>query len=134
MEDLKVAQDVLSEVLSGRIPEWSVITLLATRMIGYCIMVAAAVTKVPQILAVIRNKSAEGLSVISFELELLGTALHMSYGYAHNLPISAYGEAIVMFIQSVVLNTAIYNYAKTPTIRPTVIYLAMGYGLAFVLR
>jgi hypothetical protein len=40
---------------------------------------------------VVRNKSAAGISALSFELEALGLIIHTSYGALSGLPWSAYG-------------------------------------------
>lgn len=85
-------------------------------------------------MAVVKNKSSEGLSLISFELELIAAALHTAYGYIHTLALAAYGEAVVMFLQGLVLNTAIYTYAKTPLLRPAVIYIAICFAATWVLQ
>jgi hypothetical protein len=70
-----------------------------------------------QILTIVNNKSAEGLSVISFELEILGFLVAGAYGYVLQLPFSAYGEAMILLLQSLVLVGAVYHYAKVPLAR-----------------
>lgn len=53
--------------------------------------------KLPQVLAVMRAKSAEGLSLLAFELETLGFLIAATYGFAHKLAFTAYGETMVGF-------------------------------------
>jgi mannose-P-dolichol utilization defect protein 1 len=55
--------------------------------------------KVPQVLAVMRANSAEGLSLLAFELETLGFLIAATYGLAHKLAFTAYGETMVSFFQ-----------------------------------
>ena len=64
--------------------------------------------KVPQILKIVRSKSAEGLSLSMFTLELVGYrkqltssyTINAAYGYANEFPVTAYGENIFVMIQS----------------------------------
>lgn len=60
--------------------------------LGYGILAASSVIKVPQILALMKSKSAEGLAGLSFELENICFTIHASYGYLLGLPINSYGE------------------------------------------
>jgi hypothetical protein len=55
--------------------------------------------------------------VISFELEILGFLVAGAYGYVLQLPFSAYGEALILLLQSLVLVGYVYHYAKVPMAR-----------------
>lgn len=70
-----------------------------------------------QVANVLRARSAEGLSALSFELESWGLLVHATYGYMRGLPFSAYGEAVMMFAQNVLLLALIYRYARMPASR-----------------
>jgi mannose-P-dolichol utilization defect protein 1 len=50
---------------------------------------------VPQVLNVVRARSAAGLSPLAFELETLGLVIAVTYGFLMGLPISAFGETVV---------------------------------------
>lgn len=63
--------------------------------LGYCILLGSTVVKVPQLINVVRARSAAGLSSLSVELETLGYAISASYGLLKQLPFSAYGETMV---------------------------------------
>lgn len=65
----------------------------------------------------LRARSAEGLSALSFELESWGLLVHATYGYLKGLPFSAYGEAVMMLAQNVLLLALIYKYARMPVSR-----------------
>ena len=49
----------------------------------------------PQLLNVVRAKSAEGLSPLSLELEAVSLAIATTYGFITQLPITAFGEVVV---------------------------------------
>jgi mannose-P-dolichol utilization defect protein 1 len=72
---------------------------------------------VVQILNIMRSKSAEGLSIVSFELEIVGFLIASSYGYIMGLPFSAYGEATILLLQSIFLVVLVYKYARVPAAR-----------------
>ncbi len=55
--------------------------------------------------------------MISFELEILGFLVAGAYGYVLQLPFSAYGEALILLLQSLVLVGYVYHYAKVPIAR-----------------
>lgn len=78
---------------------------------------AATCPAVLQVANVLRARSAEGLSALSFELESWGLLVHATYGYLKGLPFSAYGEAVMMLAQNVLLLALIYKYARMPVSR-----------------
>lgn len=89
--------------------------------------------KVPQILAVGRSKSAEGLAPISFELEEVALIIHTAYGYLLNLPFNTYGEAAIICLQNTYLLGQIYKYSKTAVWRSALLTLLLGVGISAVL-
>ncbi|GMH37008.1 hypothetical protein BSKO_04881 [Bryopsis sp. KO-2023] len=131
---MDLAQEVIGDLSRGQVPSMDVLTLLATRIIGYCITFGAAFIKIPQIMAILKSKSVEGLSILSFELEMFITAIHTSYGYILELDFSAYGEAVVMFFQCFVLVACIYWYGQLSKARSAMMYtlLAIGGGLVYL--
>jgi mannose-P-dolichol utilization defect protein 1 len=70
-----------------------------------------------QVANVLRAQSAEGLSALAFELESWGLLVHATYGYLKGLPFSAYGEAVMMLAQNVLLLALIYKFARMPVSR-----------------
>lgn len=86
--------------------------------LGLGIVFGASLVKLPQILAVWRSRSAEGLSSISYELEEVGLAVMSANGFIMGLPFSAFGEAIFLLLQNTLLLGQIYTFSKAPTSRP----------------
>ena len=62
---------------------------------GYGILAGSTLVKVPQLLNVVRARSAEGLNPFSFGLETLGLLIATTYGFLMQLPFSAFGEVVV---------------------------------------
>ena len=85
------------------------------------ILAGSCVTKVPQVAAVIRSRSVEGLSTLSVELELYCGLIHVCYGIFHNLAITAYGEAAVMWVQNLVLVSILYWLRGVSPARPALV-------------
>ena len=56
-----------------------------------------------QILKILKHGSVRGLSVASFELELIGYTIALAYCIHKGLPFSAYGELAFLLIQGLSL-------------------------------
>lgn len=89
--------------------------------------------KVPQILALHKSHSAEGLSPVSFELEQLGLSVHTAYGFLMGLPFGTFGEALIILIQNTYLLFQIYQFKPLPQWRPAlgVVLSAIGASLCY---
>ena len=98
------------------------------QVLGVAVVAGSSLVKLPQILAVTRAHSAEGLTFSSFELENLGFSIHTAYGYIMGLPFSAHGEAVLMLAQNSFLLACIYYYAKASILRALVIMLLTAGG------
>jgi mannose-P-dolichol utilization defect protein 1 len=85
----------LNSLKNGNLPPKVILIALISEGLGLGIVLGSTMVKMPQILAVVRAKSAEGLSPLSFELETLGLAIAATYGTLNNLAFSAYGESAV---------------------------------------
>ena len=81
-------------------------------MLGVGVLAGACVTKLPQVLAVLRARSVAGLSTLSLELELYVGLIHVCYGIFFKLPITAYGEAGVIWLQNLGLLLLVYSFTK----------------------
>ncbi|KAK9835094.1 hypothetical protein WJX84_012224 [Apatococcus fuscideae] len=123
-------QVVLQFASQGSIPPQAVLTLLLSKLLGYLIIAGACYVKVPQILALRKAKSAEGLSASAFELEQIGYSIHSTYGFIMGLPFTAFGEAIIMLLQNTLLICQVYYYSKAPIVRPLGLILLFA-GLGF---
>jgi uncharacterized protein with PQ loop repeat len=85
--------------------------------LGLGIVVGASLVKLPQILAITKSRSAEGLSNVAYELEEIGLAVMSANGFVMGLPFSAFGEAVFLLLQNTLLIGQIYYYSKTPVTR-----------------
>jgi len=81
-----------------------------TKGLGYSIVVGASIVKVPQILKLLAAKSAAGLSVTALYAELAAITFGMAYSVQMDFPFSAWGEALFLSLQDVILVMLIYMY------------------------
>jgi mannose-P-dolichol utilization defect 1 len=72
-------------------------------IISTAIIAGSFALKIPQIITILRNKSAAGVSLSSNLVEALGFAVSASWGYSQDLPFKSYGEAIVILAQVAVV-------------------------------
>ncbi|KAL7127497.1 hypothetical protein ABFS83_14G256800 [Erythranthe nasuta] len=96
----------------GQFPEKDCLLPLISKLLGYCIVAASTTVKLPQILKILKNNSVRGLSVLSFELEVVGYTIALAYCLHKGLPFSAYGELAFLLIQGIILVAIIYYYTQ----------------------
>ncbi len=88
------------------------VKLLASKLLGYLIILGAVFFKIPQILAIIKNKSVAGLSLSMFGLELVGFFITLAYNIRQNNPFSTYGETIFVILQSTYFTLRSNNFRR----------------------
>jgi mannose-P-dolichol utilization defect protein 1 len=96
----------------GKFPEKDCILPLISKLLGYAIVAASTTVKIPQILKIVHNKSVRGLSVVAFELEVIGYTIALAYCLHKGLPFSAYGELAFLLIQAIILVAIIYYFSQ----------------------
>lgn len=102
-----------------------------SKTLGYGIVVGSAIIKIPQIIKVIQASSVEGLSLLSFLLELIALTATASYSIAKKFPFSAWGEALFMSVQTALLIT-MYFYYTNKTLLSALFPVLYG-GVVYVL-
>ncbi|KAJ6507194.1 hypothetical protein C8R47DRAFT_1037023 [Mycena vitilis] len=83
--------------------------------LGIGIVVGGSIMKVPQLLLIVRAKSARGLSLGAYILETLSYAITLEYAYRNEFPFSTYGENLFLTIQNVLITLLIIMYAPRRT-------------------
>ncbi|KAI9118170.1 hypothetical protein K1719_010502 [Acacia pycnantha] len=97
---------------NGHFPEKDCLLPLISKLLGYAIVAASTTVKLPQILKILNHKSVRGLSMISFELEVVGYTIALAYCLHKGLPFSAYGELVFLLIQALILVAIIYYFSQ----------------------
>ncbi|WOL10782.1 hypothetical protein Cni_G19541 [Canna indica] len=103
---------VLGALSAWQFPEKDCLLPLVSKLLGYCIVAASTTVKVPQILKILKHNSIRGLSVVAFELEVVGYTIALAYCIHKGLPFSAYGELLFLLIQAIILIAIIYYYSQ----------------------
>jgi mannose-P-dolichol utilization defect protein 1 len=102
----------IGSLKNGHFPEKNCLLPLISKLLGYAIVAASTTVKLPQILKILKHGSVRGLSVMSFELEVVGYTIAMAYCLHKGLPFSAYGELAFLLIQAIILVAIIYYYSQ----------------------
>ncbi|KAL3812347.1 hypothetical protein ACJIZ3_013615 [Penstemon smallii] len=97
---------------NGKFPEKDCLLPLISKLLGYCIVAASTTVKLPQILKILKHSSVRGLSLVAFELEVVGYTIALAYCLHKGLPFSAYGELAFLLIQAIILVGVIYYFSQ----------------------
>lgn len=79
------------------------LTLALSKFIGLGIVVGGSLVKLPQILKILANGTARGVSGTSYLLESLAYSVTLAYNYRHGNPFSTYGETVFVLGQNVII-------------------------------
>lgn len=60
-----------------------------------------SIVKLPQIVKIVRGKSARGLSLASYLLDTGSLVITVAYNIRHEFPWSTYGENVFLLLQNV---------------------------------
>ncbi|KAK7005973.1 mannose-P-dolichol utilization defect 1 protein-like protein [Favolaschia claudopus] len=85
--------------------------------LGIGIVLGGSIVKVPQLLLIVRGRSARGLSLPAYILETLSYAITLLYAYRNEFPFSTYGENLFLTLQNVIITILIilYSPSKSPS-------------------
>lgn len=75
-----------------------------------------------QIMKILKHQSVRGLSMISFELEVIGYTIALAYCLHKGLPFSAYGELLFLLIQGVLIVFAYVLVSVYSSCRTLILY------------
>ena len=112
---------VLPKRCLNNIFEASCIKATISKLLGYAIITGACVVKVPQIIAFLRSKSVKGMSRGAVYFDLLAYLLTAGYHILHGNPFSAYGETVIITVQSIVIVLLMWTYDFPGTTHSSVV-------------
>ncbi|XVF36333.1 hypothetical protein REPUB_Repub19eG0049300 [Reevesia pubescens] len=102
----------IGSLKNGDFPSKECLLPLISKLLGYAIVAASTTVKLPQILKILKHRSIRGLSVVAFELEVVGYTIALAYCLHKGLPFSAYGELAFLLIQALILVSIIYYFSQ----------------------
>lgn len=88
----------------------SCLKLAISKALGLGIVVGGAIVKIPQIITILRGRSAQGLSLASFVMETSAYEIVLIYNTRLHNPFSTYGEVLFMTAQNIMISLLIPYY------------------------
>jgi len=125
-----MAADVVALARASLTGDTAALAALASKVLGYAVVAGASVLKVPQIAAVLRARSAKGLSRTMFEAEIVGYTVVLAYSLHRGLSFNAFGEVVFMLLQNAVLLLLIYRFSPPPPRRTAALWGAYAAAVA----
>ncbi|KAM0750967.1 mannose-P-dolichol utilization defect 1 protein [Meredithblackwellia eburnea MCA 4105] len=89
------------------------IKLTISKGLGLGIVLGGAIVKVPQIIKIVSNKSAKGLSLSSYVLDTASLGITVAYNLRNGFPWSTYGENVFLLAQNVVITILITAFSSS---------------------
>lgn len=86
--------------------------LLISKILGYCIFMGSFFLQMPQLLKIFRARSVTGISLSARYSEVPINSSTVIYHFLLGLPISTYGENVVVLVQNLLLVVAVWVYRK----------------------
>ncbi|KAL9449384.1 hypothetical protein AB3S75_011333 [Citrus x aurantiifolia] len=103
---------VTGSLRDGKFPEKDCLLPLLSKVLGYLIVALSTTVKLPQILKILKHRSASGISATTFELEVVAATIGLGYSIQKGIPFSAYGEVFFILIQGLILVAITYYYSQ----------------------
>ena len=97
-----------------RSKEDTTIRYMLSRSILYHLYYILITSMLFQVMKILENKSVRGLSVVAFELEVVGYTISLAYCLDKKLPFSAFGELVFLLIQALILVACGYYFTRRP--------------------
>ncbi|PFH59734.1 hypothetical protein XA68_11944 [Ophiocordyceps unilateralis] len=106
--------------------------LAVSKGLGIAIVCAASIVKLPQIIKLVRARSAHGVSFLSYLLETSALLITLAYNFRNRFPFSTYGESALILAQDLVISVLLLNYGgRAPAAAVLVAVLAAAAALLF---
>ncbi|BHF59161.1 Mannose-P-dolichol utilization defect 1 protein [Sparganum proliferum] len=107
-----LSQEINDRLITLHLPP-EVNQLLLSKLLGYGIIAGSMFVKVPQLLKIIFEKSARGLSVSAVLLELLCCTATSAYSFYLKFPFSSYGDAVFLVLQNTAIAFLILSWEQS---------------------
>lgn len=98
-------------VLDIDVTDVACLKLAVSKALGLGIVAASSVVKVPQVLNLVRARSAAGVSALAYLLETTSYLVSLAYNARRGFPFSTYGETACILVQNVVITVLVLRYS-----------------------
>ncbi|KAK0543233.1 hypothetical protein OC861_004870 [Tilletia horrida] len=85
--------------------------------LGLGIIAFGSIMKVPQILKITRARSARGISLAMYALEVVAYTVSLAYAIREQLPFTAWGENLSLTVQNMIITLLIIYYAPVDKLK-----------------
>lgn len=82
-----------------------------SKALGLGIVVFGSIMKVPQILNIVNGRSARGISLSMYTLEVMAYTISLAYAVRSRLPFSTYGENLSLTLQNMIILLLVIAYS-----------------------
>mmetsp|Transcript_12447 Transcript_12447/g.22484 ORF Transcript_12447/g.22484 Transcript_12447/m.22484 type:complete len:283 (+) Transcript_12447:2164-3012(+) len=93
--------------------------------VNYVILAGSMLFKLPQVIRIVKNGNANGISALSYIMETIGLALSTVYSMRNRFPFGTYGECALIVIQNFVILGLILR-DKNYSLRKQILYLILS--------
>jgi len=98
-----------------------------SKLLGYSIVFASSIVKVPQVINIVRAGSTEGLTELVLYMESIGYVLGVLYPMHYGQPFSTYGESLFIAIQAIIIMCLLWYYNGNKYRLPFIILISGAY-------
>ena len=88
------------------------IKLLISKALGYLVILGSVAVKLPQIMSIVRARSAAGISLSMFVLDLIGFSITLGYNVSRQNPFSTWGETFFLLTQTAIIIALMLHYSR----------------------
>jgi mannose-P-dolichol utilization defect protein 1 len=114
--------------------DWDVLNaeclkIVASKTLGYAIIFASVLVKLPQVIKMMGARSGKGISLSSVILELAAISATVAYSVAKSFPFSAWGEGLFLCLQTAAVGFLTLFYETSSS---SAISFGVGYSAIMV--
>ncbi|XP_018326908.1 mannose-P-dolichol utilization defect 1 protein homolog [Agrilus planipennis] len=102
-----------------------------SKCLGVGIILGSLLVKIPQILKILKNKSAQGISLFSVTFDLIAITIYMAYSCVNGFPFTSWGDTAFLALQTVAIGFLVLFFGGSPS--KALIYLLVYASSVYVL-
>ena len=106
---------------------------VAARGLGWVVVGGSVFRAAPQLLRILRHRSAEGVALSSFAIEFLAYTVTAAYNLRRGFPFSTYGEIWFCWAQTIALVGCVMHFQRTPRGQAAALTVALAAWAAMLL-
>ncbi|WFD29203.1 hypothetical protein MSPP1_000209 [Malassezia sp. CBS 17886] len=97
--------------------------------LGLGIVVFGSIIKFPQVYKIVHARSAEGISLAMYILEVVAYTISLAYAIRRRIPFSTYGENASLTVQNMVITLLIMAYSPMDSVSRRITSRCRAYGI-----